>query len=80
MIIERKAEKEIDSLDYSISERVVKTISKLTRVPRPPGSRKLKVKNGYRILLGKIRILYTVDDKNKIVTVYRVSPRDKAYR
>jgi Plasmid stabilisation system protein. len=34
---------------------------------------------GYRVRVGKWRILYTVDDQAKEIHVYQIKPRSKAY-
>ncbi len=77
--IERRAEKDILNLGGSLIDRVVDAISSLSENPRPSGCRKLKVQHGYRIRVGDIRVLYTIDDEVGIITVYRVSRRDQAY-
>ena len=40
--IKRSAEKEMDRLPHRTFERVTQAILKLERVPRPPGSKKLR--------------------------------------
>ena len=80
LIIERRAEKQIETLKSNLIKRVTNAISVLVDNPRPSGCCKLKVQSGYRLRVGNIRILYTVDDERKIVTIYLVSRRDQAYR
>lgn len=42
---------------------------------------KLTDKEGYRIRVGDYRILYTIDDDNRIVVVYRIKIRsEKTYK
>jgi len=48
--------------------------------PRPHNCVKLTADEGYRIRSGDYRIIYRIDDKNKIVYVYRVKHRKEAYR
>jgi mRNA interferase RelE/StbE len=49
--------------------------------PRPPTSKKLIEKGGYRVRVRDYRILYTVDDKNKVVVIYRTKIRsEKTYK
>jgi len=48
--------------------------------PRPPDCKKVGI--GYRVDIGEHRILYTVDDEERIVRVELVGPRndDEVYR
>lgn len=48
--------------------------------PRPPDCKKVGI--GYRVDMGEHRILYTVDDEERIVRVELVGPRndDEVYR
>jgi mRNA interferase RelE/StbE len=48
--------------------------------PRPIGIKKLVDIDGYRIRVGNYRILFTIDDDIKIVSIYKVAPRKDAYR
>ncbi|TET69455.1 MAG: type II toxin-antitoxin system RelE/ParE family toxin [Candidatus Zixiibacteriota bacterium] len=52
----------------------------LSQEPRPRGVRKLSDREYYRIRVGKYRILYTINDDDKVVTIYRVDPRKDAYK
>jgi mRNA interferase RelE/StbE len=47
-----------------------------------PGSIKPKLKGveGYRLRVGKYRILYDIDDHVKTVTIHRVQHRKEVYR
>lgn len=48
--------------------------------PRPIGCLKLAdFDNVYRVRIGDLRILYSIDDKAKIVTVNKVAHRSEAY-
>ena len=80
LIIENRAAKEVDSLRGEMLDRLVKAIGLLKQNPRPHGVRKLFVDDGWRIRVGDYRLLYTIDDKQKVVTVYRVKHRKEAYR
>lgn len=80
LIIENRAAKEVESLHGEMLDRLVKAIGSLKQNPRPHGAKKLFVDDGWRIRVGDYRILYTIDDKQKVVTVYRVKHRKEAYR
>ena len=55
-------------------------INMLKENPRPIGCKKLTNEEGYRIRVGRYRILYTVDDRNLSVSIYRIAHRKDAYR
>ncbi len=79
--IASSAEKEILSLPDNTYERVEKAINSLKLDPRPHGTMKLKGKrNVYRIRVGAYRIVYSVDDKKRIVDISYVRHRGKAYK
>lgn len=40
--------------------------------PRPVGCKKLTNEEGYRIRVGRYRILYIIDDKNFTVKIYKL--------
>jgi mRNA interferase RelE/StbE len=56
-------------------------IDSLTENPRPQGCEKVETMPGYlRIKSGEYRILYEVNDKEKLVIVARIRHRREAYR
>ena len=80
IIIEHKAAKQIESLPNEIIELVVEAIEKLKNNPRPHGVKKLIGDVGWRIRVRAYRVLYTIDDQQKISTIYRVKHRKESYR
>ena len=80
IIIERKAAKEINSLPNEVIQDVIPAIERLKLTPRPPGVKKLIGEEGWRIRVRRYRILYTINDKEKLITIYRVKHRREAYR
>ncbi len=77
VIIERKAEKEALKIPPSFRTNIDKAILNLSQNPRPHGCKKLTDKEGYRIRVADYRILYTIDDRLKMVVVYRIKIRGK---
>mgnify|MGYP001773997958 CR=1 FL=1 len=58
----------------------MRKLHQLQQNPRPPGVQKVHdALQGYRVRVGKWRILYTVDDQAKEIHVYRIKPRAQAY-
>ena len=80
VIIENKARKKTKRLPKEIVKRIDKVLTALSRNPRPPGSEKLVGTDGWRIRAGDYRILYAIDDKNKLVTIYDIDHRRQVYR
>ena len=74
------ARKDLDGLDKKVFTQIRNKIISLASNPRPSGSLKLTVEEGYRIRSGNYRILYRIDDKNKMIYVYRVKYRKESYR
>jgi len=81
VIIENKAQKDFLKLVAPYAGAVKKHIGELEKDPRPVGVKKLEgTSDGYRVRAGDYRILYTIDDRRKIVTIYRIRHRREAYR
>ena len=76
-----RAEKDQNVLERKLFEAVDRAIRSLAENPRPSGCVKLSdEENGYRIQVRHIRIVYQIDDKAKIVVIYRVKHRREVYR
>ena len=72
-------------LDYQpkVFKQVVMKIFSLQSNPRPQDCKKLVgYEGGYRVDSGEFRILYTIDDSKKLVTVFLVGKRgdDEVYK
>jgi mRNA interferase RelE/StbE len=78
--IKRSAQKELDGLDDSIFTRVDGKIVTLAENPRPSGSKKLKgYKNLWRFRAGDWRVVYSIDEVKKLVTITRIAHRREVY-
>ena len=78
--IVRTAEKEMDKLHRVIHTRISRRILSLEDNPRPRGVKKLGRREEYRLQVGDYRVLYTIDDKDSIVTIFTVGHRREVYR
>ncbi len=58
------------------ARQVKAAIERLSVNPRPQDSSKLELSDGYRVTVGEYRILYTIDYDAKLVTVYRIGPKN----
>lgn len=80
IVVEQRVAKEIESLPNEIIQNIIDSIRQLKTNPRPYGVKKLTGGIGWRIRIRDYRILYTIDDKQKVITIYRVRHRREAYR
>jgi len=64
--ISRSATKEFEGLPKNVIERARRTIQALAFDPRPAGCKKLEGQYGWRIRLGDYRILYEIDDGERV--------------
>lgn len=79
--LERAAEQDLQRLPPAQFARVLEKLKALADEPRPLGSRKIVgSQNDWRIRVGPYRVLYEVDDRERVVRVMRVRERSKAYR
>lgn len=61
-------------------ERVKAAIDTLAENPRPSGAVKLAGRDDYRVRVGDYRIVYAVDDAERLVIVARIAHRRDVYR
>ncbi|MBE0432603.1 type II toxin-antitoxin system RelE/ParE family toxin [candidate division WOR-3 bacterium] len=80
VLLKPSAVKFIQSLLSSEAERVLRALRNLEKDPRPPGCLKLTTEEGYRIRIGRYRVLYEIGDQDKTVVVYRIKHRKDVYR
>ena len=78
--LKRSAAKEIEALPRKDRTRIIERIQTLSEDPRPAGSTKLSGREAYRSHQGDYRIVYTVDDEDRVVMVSVVAHRRDAYR
>lgn len=76
----RKAQKQLAKIPASDYKKVKKAILDLTQDPRPPGSKKLKGRDGWRIRQGDFRVIYEIQDDQLIVIVLDIGNRKDIYR
>ncbi|OGR50925.1 MAG: hypothetical protein A3I11_07755 [Elusimicrobia bacterium RIFCSPLOWO2_02_FULL_39_32] len=74
------AQRDLDSLDSPLFERIKSKLLELRQDPRPIGIVKLTNEEGYRVRIGNYRALYRIDDRNKLIYLYRIKHRKEVYR
>lgn len=78
--IKPSAVKELDALDDAVFARLDRKIVLLAQDPRPPGSKKLRgYKSLWRVRIGDWRVVYTIDDTKRVVTITRIAHRREVY-
>ena len=75
------AAKEFKKLAPSVKQRVGESLDKLQQDPRPSGVVKLQGEDQlYRVRVGDYRIVYTIDDHDKIIKITRIRHRQDVYK
>lgn len=79
------AEKNYRKLDKNTRDRIKAALKKLQEVDDPlkqqsVGALTGQLKGDYRLRIGDWRVLFTPDRKRKILNVYAILPRSKAYK
>jgi len=75
------ARKQFAALPSDVQDQIRPEIVALGANRRPQGSQKLKGSSGeYRIRVGDYRVIYVIDDNNRLVGITRVAHRRDAYR
>ena len=72
--------RELRKIDWSMQPRIHGAISLLAIDPRPPASRPLRGRDGYRLRVGDYRIIYTIDDAVLLIVVVSIGHRRDVYR
>ena len=78
--ITRSAIKALRRVNPADTARLRGAIAMLAEDPRPPASRPLRGRDGWRLRVGEYRVLYTIRDDVLLIVVVTVAPRSSAYR
>jgi mRNA interferase RelE/StbE len=76
----RRAQKQLARIPVKDYKKVKQAILDLDRDPRPPGSTKLKGRDGWRIRQGDYRVIYEIHDEQLNIIVLNVGNRRDIYR
>ena len=77
IIIDKKAEKFIRKQAERVQERLLKAIYKL---PEGTDIKKLKGSELFRLRVGNYRVIYSVDDGIKVITIENIDNRGDVYK
>ena len=76
----RRAAKELESLPQETYDRINESIRRLAFDPYPNGSIKLVGREGFRLRVGKYRVIYDVDSKTRNVIILDIGHRKDIYK
>ena len=80
IILEHRAERELDKVPAEIFAKIDKAILALSKNPRPFGVKKLD-ETLHRIRIRDWRVIYTIMDKEMRIVILRVARRnEKTYK
>ncbi len=80
VVIPTSVERQIDRLTPEVKRFIQVRIVALGQNPRPRDVVKMKGVDAYRIRVGDYRVIYTIQDAIRIVTLIRVGHRRDVYR
>lgn len=78
--LKRRPQQSLDRLPKSDFEAIISAVRELAQMPRPKGVEKIKGAGLWRIRQGDYRIVYSIDDRQKTVTILRIGHRREIYR
>lgn len=81
IVIEKAAERDLKKLSAANFERIIPHLKSLAEEARPAGSRKISgSEHDWRIRVGTYRIIYELNEKEKVVKIMRIRHRREVYR
>jgi mRNA interferase RelE/StbE len=78
--LRRKVQQSLDKLPKRDFEAVLESVKDLANSPRPKGVEKIKSAGLWRVRQGDYRVVYSIDDKQQVVTILRIGHRREVYR
>ncbi|MDD4924325.1 MAG: type II toxin-antitoxin system RelE/ParE family toxin [Dehalococcoidales bacterium] len=78
--LRRQAQRSLDKLPKGDFTAITEAVQNLADSPRPKGVEKIKSAGLWRIRYGDYRIVYSIDDDNKIIIILRIGHRREIYR
>ena len=72
--------RELRKIDRSAQPRIQGAIALLAEDPRPPASRPLRGREGYRLRVGDYRFIYTIDDGVLLIVIVTIGHRRDVYQ
>ncbi len=80
-LLDRKTRRQLDRIHEPDFSRISRAILRLEDNPRPSGCRKLRGLEGWRIRVGNWRVIYYINDRERVITIVAVKRRrEDTYR
>ena len=80
-LLDRKTQRQLDRIHEPDFSRLAEAILKLEDNPRPQGCRKLRGLEGWRIRVGNWRVIYHINDPERLLTIVEIRRRrEDTYR
>ncbi len=80
ILFKHSAVKELEDIPKKDIKKIIKRIQSLAMNPRPSGAKKLSDQKRYRIRQGNYRIVYSIEDNEFTVHIYKIGHRREIYR
>jgi mRNA interferase RelE/StbE len=79
VLILPSAQKQLSKLPNAMASRIEDKLLELEADPRPPGCKKLRGRDAWRVRIGDYRAIYEIHDGKLIVTVITIGHRREVY-
>lgn len=80
IFIKESVVKELANIPKKNLKQITSHIQSFSQDPRPHGSHKLSTQERYRIRQGNYRIIYSIQDEELSVHIYKIGHRREIYR
>lgn len=80
LVFKASVQKDFEGIPKKDLRKILSRIKSLAGEPRPHACEKLTGQNRYRVRQGRYRIVYAVQDEERIVIVVKVGHRKDIYR
>lgn len=80
LILLKNAEKELDRIEDKTALKISNKLFLLQNNPHGLDSKKLEGGKGYRIRIGKYRVIYLIDKAKNQILIIKVAHRKDVYR
>lgn len=80
ILYDSRIAKELRFIPHHHQQAILNRLESLATQPRQRGVEKLEFFPGYRVRVGNYRVLFTIDDTTKLISVYRIKHRREVYR
>lgn len=80
ILLAREVEKQLASFDPRYKRSIIHALQRLSINPSLGGPLRYELKGLWRMRVGKYRVIYQVNQKSKMVTVWTIEHRKDVYR